>query len=826
MPKPPLACRTSSLDGHPGILIAAFLCVFQAQVAAGECTGRWSDRFSAPGMSGSVSCLTEFDDGRGPGIFVGGSFLTAGDKIVNRIARWDGAEWSKVGSGVSGIVFTLFTYDDGGGTELYAGGQFDRAGEVTANNIARWNGARWEPVGQGMDGAVRALEAYDDETGVALYAAGSFTQADGRTANRIARWSGTQWEEVGGGFNATVNTLAVKTLFPREQLCAGGSFSRAGGQDVSQVAAWDGTEWRDLAGVDGTVYSLRTITGAYSGLYAAGSFTHASYSDVDGLARIQVGQWFDLWFYPNDTVRDVERFTYGSTTSLFVVGDFRYMSDARAITYLHYIAEQESNHWRPVGGGLENTASVVESLDDGTGEALYVGGSFVRAGTIGASRIAKWDGSSWSSVGTGHGLAGSDYNTTVFKVLATEGDLEPVIYAAGDFTAAGAAPVHNIARWDGTEWTSLGDAVFGRGPNVPGWTYRVYDMAWFDDGSGTALYVAGNFGSVNDVGVGNIARWNGSEWASLGAGLSYRAKALAVFDDGRGDALYVGGDFVEAGGAPAARVARWNGLQWEALSGGLNGTVEALTVFDDGTAPGLYAGGAFTEADGQPAAHIARWDGAAWTPLSTGTDGPILTLAVFDDRRGPALYAGGSFSFAGEASAQQVARWDGQDWEALGGGTSGVVHELTVHEDACGKALYVAGRFDEAGGLKVQGFARWNGRRWHSLAAGDEHRYTVYTLASVDEQDGTALYLGGKFPALESTASSLIARWECVVDDTDAGDCDGNGAVELTDAAAFVTCVTGPAQLADASCDCSDVDCDGGVDLRDFAYLQRSYDGP
>jgi len=40
-------------------------------------------------------------------------------------------------------------------------------------------------------------------------------------------------------------------------------------------------------------------------------------------------------------------------------------------------------------------------FDDGSGPALYAGGDFTTAGGVAANRIAKWNGSSWSQLGSG-----------------------------------------------------------------------------------------------------------------------------------------------------------------------------------------------------------------------------------------------------------------------------------------------------------------------------------------------------------------------------------------------------------------------------------------
>jgi hypothetical protein len=120
---------------------------------------------------------------------------------------------------------------------------------------------------------------------------------------------------------------------------------------------------------------------------------------------------------------------------------------------------------------------------------------------------------------------------------------------------------------------------------------QVRSFATFDDGTGEALYVGGEFGDAGGVSAPGIAKWDGTHWSALGSGLSgsalMQADALCVFDDGGGPALYVGGSFTSAGGVPASRIAKWNGSSWSALGNGLNSYVYALTVFDDGHGPAL-----------------------------------------------------------------------------------------------------------------------------------------------------------------------------------------------------------------------------------------------
>jgi hypothetical protein len=68
--------------------------------------------------------------------------------------------------------------------------------------------------------------------------------------------------------------------------------------------------------------------------------------------------------------------------------------------------------------------------------------------------------------------------------------------------------------------------------------------------------------------------------------------AFQVFDDGSGSVLWVGGDF---GSNPSNyEVSRWNGQTWLSTPG-LNDEVSAFAVYNDGTGAALYAGGNFSQ---------------------------------------------------------------------------------------------------------------------------------------------------------------------------------------------------------------------------------------
>ncbi|MBX3324159.1 MAG: hypothetical protein KF757_14365 [Phycisphaeraceae bacterium] len=362
------------------------------------------------------------------------------------------------------------------------------------------------------------------------------------------------------------------------------------------------------------------------------------------------------------------------------------------------------------GGSFAKVGSLTV-FDDGTGPALYAGGSFITAGGVTVNNIARWDGHEWSALVSPERVGIDD---EVEALTVFDDGSGPALYVGGWFLVY-------LERWDGEEWSVPSNTPYLA---VNG---EVFALKVYDDGSGPSLYAGGSFFAAGGRVANGIASWNGSEWSVLagpsGVGLQYRFGGLAAvfdmagFDDGTGPALYVAGEFEIAGGVPADGIARWDGHAWSDLES--SGVMRAIAIyclaaFDDGSGPALYAGGYFRTAGGVTVIGVARWDGHDWS-LVGGEVGSVRALTVFDDGSGPALYAGGSFFTAGGVTVNGVARWDGHDWSALAGpdgvGVDGPtfpgVYALKAFDDGSGPALYAGGRFTTAGGVTVNRIARW-----------------------------------------------------------------------------------------------------------------------
>jgi trimeric autotransporter adhesin len=334
-------------------------------------------------------------------------------------------------------------------------------------------------------------------------------------------------------------------------------------------------------------------------------------------------------------VRVLAAFDHGGGPRLYAGGVFSESLGSPG----NRIARWDGSSWSPLGRGTSSTVWALTVFDGGARPELYVGGTFVRAGEVGgANGIARWDGAQWSALGTGLYNEDPGHTHNGSAIVVYDDGAGPALYVGGHFTHAGGLPAGSIARWDGSEWSAVGEGF-------DGW---VRAMADFDDGAGRALYAGGYF-------FGGVARWKDGVW-EVGTG-SMAIHAFAVFDDGSGPALYAGG---QNGGG----LARWDGERWSVVGGGTDFSVNALHVFDDGSGPALYVGGAFFTAGGKESWGIAKWDGKEWHDLDGGIYDPsffsVDAMTTFDDGSGPALYVAGKFTVAGGPSGipvENIARW-------------------------------------------------------------------------------------------------------------------------------------------------------------------------
>jgi hypothetical protein len=572
------------------------------------------------GLDHDVEALCVYDFGSGPALYAGGIFAHSGSTPMRGVARWDGSTWNAVGD-VAGTVSVLCV----GGGRLYAGGTFNAAGGNAADNIASFDGTSWAPTSRGgTNGAVLALQVHDDGVGARLFVGGTFTTAGGVPAQNIAAYNGNSWSALGGGVDGAVIALDSFDDGTGSKLFVGGAFTHANGSPAAAIATWSGSSWSSLSSATiGSVSSLCTYNeGSGARLFAAGSFTSIGGHGANNIARLSGASWQPVGAgQPLDgSVYAFERGDVGDGPKLYVGGTFTHAGAILA----NSIAAWDGNHWSSLGTGVDGPVSAICYYTDGVDGVLYVAGGFAHAGGVAANGIAAW------TAGTWHPLGNLPVNLSALAMF--DDGSGPALYAGGDTSNC-------VRRWNGASWLPIGNFVGTGGTGV------VALKVW-NDGTGPALYAAGRFQTIDGTTVNNVAKWNGSSWSPLGTGMTEtNAKVfdLDVFNDGSGEALYAAGGFGQAGGVNTGAVARWNGTNWASLTPAPVITISQLAMhaMNDSAGPSLYVGGVFGAA-----MNLARWDGTAWTSLGLypwGED--VNALASYDDGSGHGadLFVGHSY---------------------------------------------------------------------------------------------------------------------------------------------------------------------------------------
>lgn len=343
----------------------------------------------------------------------------------------------------------------------------------------------WKSLSSGTDGIVQSITSSTNGTS---YIAGSFNSAGSISTSDLATLSITEvWASLGSNIEGSVLATA---LSPDGTLYIAGDFTNVSGIEANNIAKWNGTSWSALS--SGTNGPISTIAFNENGtLFVGGVFTTAGGLNANNIAKWENETWSLL--------------TDASTN-------------------------------------ISGTNNEVRSIHIDNNNRVYIGGNFDTAGGISATRIALWNGTKWSALGTG--------TSGFVQAMESSGDY---LYVGGNFAIAGDKTVNRIARYhkQNNTWEALGTGVSGNVNTITS--------------SGSYLYVGGTFDTASDNGtidkvVNNIARWSTQNgWQALGTatnvGVDIRVNTMQFIKNDT--EFLVGGNFSTAGNINANNIAIW-----------------------------------------------------------------------------------------------------------------------------------------------------------------------------------------------------------------------------------------------------------------------------
>jgi len=248
------------------------------------------------------------------GVYVAGK-MRLGTRIVTRVARWAGGNWTVLGDHLEhrtqDTEADAIAVDNAG--NVYLSGNFTHAynssgSSVLVNRVARWNAQsqQWEAMGRGVDvSLITRLAVLGDDVYVGGIALGYNPDGNAVQVTGMGRWNATTnlWSPVGQGFSDTIVTV-MSMISTGSGIYVGGHFANAvnpGGAKVpvNHIAFWDGTEWQPLGqGLSYSIASAYAWTLALNGggdVIVSGLFEQARNSDgssVDGpVVRWDGSRW-------------------------------------------------------------------------------------------------------------------------------------------------------------------------------------------------------------------------------------------------------------------------------------------------------------------------------------------------------------------------------------------------------------------------------------------------------------------------------------------------------------------------------------------------------
>ena len=379
-----------------------------------------------------------------------------------------------------------------------------------------------------------------------IYSAGTFITSGGTTINRVGQWTGSAWTPLNGGADTGIDPGAARTVVSGatvpgvygmvlggdDSLYAGGEFSST---TLNNVAKWNGSAWVPM----GSGLRLGTAGRVVQDMVMGNDFIGGD--DVN---------------YSDDTIYAIGGFA-GICANLTCAS-----ASPAAVGIAQY--SNVTDTWSRVGDGTLSAGDQVFAgayIDD----TLYVGGNFSSIGSVSASLVAQWNGTTWAPLDQGLGSS----LTSVYAMA-----VHPItkdLYVGGTFGqpvggTAGSTP--GIIKWDYLDqaWFSVGTGLA---------TGNVDDIGFSADG--TTMWMGMWGGAVGGTNANHVARLSSASLADPAAqtvtgewdyiksagvigvtgpanGTINQAAVRAVLPQSGGSVM-IGGNFHTAGPVAAGRVA-------------------------------------------------------------------------------------------------------------------------------------------------------------------------------------------------------------------------------------------------------------------------------
>ena len=347
-----------------------------------------------------------------------------------------------------------------------------------------------------------------------------------------------------------------------------------------------------------------------------------------GAIQLVIGQSFQEICANSNTNGVLVDFQYYQDT-LYATGFFNTICGESA----GYIAKWENDGWEPAAISISDPGHALKQINGKLYIAKYVE-------SVDSNWVYVYDNTGLEKLGAGVYLttaSGFSELPNIYDIVEYDGK----IVACGEFDRVGSTSIQGIMQWNGNNWEGLGSGLNGNIPATAPVLFPHQMLVHNDE-----LYVIGNFREAGGLQVNGVAKWNGSEWSALGDGFNGTVYSITVFND----EIIAGGSFTQSGGNPINRIAKWDGTNWLPLDFGFTPRtnndfifVHTLSVIEDI----LYLAGGLKEityADNSTEVcnGIVSYDGNTLNVFNGGVPGNDIE-AIAKIENGQLLIGGGVF---------------------------------------------------------------------------------------------------------------------------------------------------------------------------------------
>ncbi len=473
-------------------------------------------------------------------------------------------------------------------------------------------------------------------------------------------------------------------------------------------------------------------------------------------------------------------------------------------TYLGDTWEYDGVAWtqRVVSGPVARTGFAF-AFDSVRGKAVLYGGlrsNLPSSNPILSNETWTWDGTTWTQVAVTGPQAIQD-------TAAAFDSARGVVVLNGGTTST--ITTKQTWEWNGVSWTKRIDGSARAG----------HAMAYVPENGGVLVY-GGWPTSGNNIPLGDIRRWNGTNWADVSLAPMPRTSAVAAYHTGRQKTIMaLGYTFSSGMDVPVNDGFEWNGNVWssagpigaQAFAGGIAyDSARGKVVFFSGAitaqqfsnwthewnGPGTWTprtdagpiarvwpsmiydsvrnqtvvfGGAY-DAYPHPLWDMWQWDGTTWTELFVPSPSPRYgAAACFDSARGVMVIFGGC---DGQVFFDETWEWDGTSWtQRMVTGPSPRSNAAMVYDAARGKCVLYGGIPDE-----VSDTWEWDGTAWTELPITGPLYTSEVAMAYDSDRQVTVLFGGSPpYPSVQYGSETWELAVVCpadlnadhVVDDSD-----------------------------------------------------------